>query len=291
MSAYKVVVASSITPSAKARLEAAAEIIPFERLAEADGVYLDSELRVDAAFLDSAPRARVIASKSVGYDLVDLAELKKRGVPFSNARGSLTETVADLVFCLVVMIMRDILRGIDWVRTGKWMEDQPPLAVDPAGKILGIVGLGAIGSAIARRARAAGMEIAYYNRHRRADDGELGARYLAFDDLLREADCVVVMIPLSAESKGMFGAREFDLMKPTAFFVNGARGRIVDTQALYEALVTKQIAGAATDVTDPEPLPPNHPLLALENAIVTPHIASATVETRNRMAHLAVENL
>jgi glyoxylate reductase len=291
MARYKVVVASSITPSAKARLEEVAEVIPLERLGEADGIYLDSEIRVDGDFLDKAGKTRAIASKSVGYDLVDVSELRKRGIPFSNTRGSLTETVADLVFALVIMIMRDLLRGIDWVRSGEWLKDQPPLAVDPAGKLLGIVGMGAIGCAIARRARVAGMEIAYHNRKRRGDDAAVAARYLAFDELLRGSDCIVVMLPLNSETKGMFGAREFGLMKPSAFFVNGARGRIVETQALYDALVAKKIAGAAVDVTDPEPLPPNHPLLKLPNVIVTPHIASATHETRNRMAHLAVENL
>ena len=291
MARYKVVVASSITPSAKARLEQVAEVIPLERLGEADGIYLDSELRVDAEFLERAAKVRAIASKSVGYDLVDVAELRKRGIPFSNTRGSLTETVADLVFALVIMIMRDLSRGIDWVRSGEWMQDQPPLAVDPAGKLLGIVGMGAIGSAIARRARAAGMEIAYHNRNPRAGDATPAARFLPFDELLRTSDCVVVMLPLNSETKAMFGAREFGLMRPSSFFVNGARGRIVDTQALYDALVAKKIAGAALDVTDPEPLPPDHPLLKLPNVIVTPHIASATHETRNRMAHLAVENL
>lgn len=291
MARYKVVVASSISPPAKARLEEVAEILPLEGLAEADGVYLDSEIKVDAAFLERAPRLRAIASKSVGYDLVDVAELNRRGVPFSNTKGSLSEAVADLAICLIIMIMRDISFGIDWVRSGEWVKDQPPLAVDVAGKTLGIVGLGEIGLAVAKRAGACGMKIAYHNRKPRPDDGTTGATYLTFEELLRRSDCILVMIPLNADTKGMFGARQFELMKPSAFFVNAARGRIADATALYEALVAKKIAGAAMDVTDPEPLPPDHPLLKLPNVVVTPHIASATVETRNRMALLAVENL
>lgn len=291
MARYKVVVASSISPPAKARLEEVAEILPIERLGEAEGVYLDSEIKVDADFLDRAGRVRAVASKSVGYDLVDVPELTRRGIPFSNTKGSLSEAVADLAICLIIMIMRDILFGIDWVRSGEWVKDQPPLAVDVGGKTLGIIGLGEIGLAVAKRARACGMQIAYHNRKPRQDDAATGATYLRFEELLRRSDCILVMIPLNAETKGMFGEREFGLMKPGAFFVNASRGRIVDTQALYEALVSKKIKGAALEVTDPEPLPPEHPLLKLPNVVITPHIASATVETRNRMALLAVENL
>ncbi|MBV8152408.1 MAG: D-glycerate dehydrogenase [Candidatus Eremiobacteraeota bacterium] len=287
----KVAIFASISPAARERLEQVADIVPAGRVDESEGIYLDSETAVDAAFLERAPRLRAIASKSVGYDLVDVEELTRRGIPFSNARGSLTETVADLILALILMVMRNLSHDIDWVRSGQWMKDQPPLAVDPAGKLLGIVGMGAIGSALAKRARACGMEIAYHNRARRANDAEAGATYLAFDDLLRRADCIALTLPLTAETKGKFGVREFALMKPTAFFVNGARGKIVDTGALYDALANKRLAGAALDVTEPEPLPPDHPLLSLPNVIVTPHIASATNETRNRMALLAVENL
>ena len=292
MPRYKVAVLSSISPAAKARLEEVAEILPSERLGDVEGIYLDSEVRVDAKFLDGAQKARVIASKSVGYDLVDVGELTRRGIPFSNTRGALTETVADTILALILMVMRDFVHGgVDWVRSGEWMNDQPPLAVDPAGKTLGIVGMGAIGFALAKRARVCGMEIVYHNRSRRDDDGDVGATHLAFDDLLRRADCIALTLPLNSETKGMFGAKQFGLMKPTAFFVNGARGKIVDTQALYDALAGKKLAGAALDVTDPEPLPPDHPLLKLPNVVVLPHIASATTETRNRMAVLAVENL
>jgi glyoxylate reductase len=158
-------------------------------------------------------------------------------------------------------------------------------------KTVGIVGMGAIGSAVARRAQASGMKVIYNNRHPRPDQEQLKAEYRTLSELLAAADFIIVLTPLTPESQGMFGAKEFAQMKPTAYFINAARGGVVDTQALYKALSDKQIAYAALDVTDPEPLPANHPLLQLPNILVVPHIGSATTETRNRMAMLAAENL
>jgi glyoxylate reductase len=280
-------------PSARALVANHAEVVEEDRLAEASGLYCDSNKPkpVDAAFLDRAPRLRVIASASVGYDNVDVAECTRRGIAFSNSRGSLTQAVADIAYLLVIAAFRRIGEGAAWVRDGRWLGGDAPYGTDLQDSTLGIVGMGAIGFALARRARASGMLIAYSNRNRRPDDRDVEALYLPLEDLLRTADCVVVLTPLTAQTHGLFGREQFAAMKPSALFVNVARGKCVDTQALYDALVSRQIAGAALDVTDPEPLRPDHPLLALPNVFVTPHVGSATHETRERMSLYAARNL
>jgi glyoxylate reductase len=280
-------------PSARALVGEYAEVVEEDRVAEAHGLYCDGNKprRIDAAYLDRAPNLRVIASAAVGYDNVDLEECTRRGIAFSNSRGSLTQAVADIVYLLVIAAFRRIREGADWVRNGAWLAGDAPYGDDLEGSTLGIVGMGEIGFALARRARASGMKIVYHNRSRRPDEDEVEARRLSFEELLRTADCVVVLTPLTEQTRGLFGAAQFAAMKPSAYFVNAARGKIVDTQALYDALVAKRIAGAALDVVDPEPLPPDHPLLALPNVFVTPHIGSATHQTRERMSLYAARNL
>jgi len=260
-------------------------------LADAAGVLGGSGVPIDAAFLAQAPALRIVAMQSVGYDSVDLAALRERGVVLTNSRGSLTEAVADTAHWLVTAAMRDYGRAAAWARDGRWMHGDAPFGHDLQGATLGIVGFGAIGAALARRAQAAGMRVIYSNRHPRADDAATGAAYRSFEALLAEADCVVAQVPLSAETRGMFGDAAFAKMKPTATFVNVARGAVCDTAALLRALERKQIAGAALDVTDPEPLPPDHPLFARDDVLIVPHVGSGTVETRTRMAMLAAENL
>lgn len=280
-------------PSARALVGEHAVVVEEDRVAEAHGLYCDSNKPkpVDAAYLDRAPNLRVIASAAVGYDNVDVAECTRRGIAFSNSRGSLTQAVADIAFVLVISAFRHIGEGAAWAREGGWLSSDAPYGDDLEDKTLGIVGMGAIGLALARRARACGMRIAYSNRRRSADEAEVEAKHLAFDEMLRTADCIVVLTPLTEETRGMFGRAQFAAMKPTAYFVNAARGKIVDTQALYEALIAKKIAGAALDVTDPEPLPADHPLLSLTNAFITPHVGSATHQTRERMSLYAARNL
>ena len=163
--------------------------------------------------------------------------------------------------------------------------------VDLAGKTLGIVGMGDIGSRVVKRALASDMRVIYHNRHRRSDDAALGAAYVSFEELLQTSDFELVTVPLTKETEGMFGKKQFEAMKQGARFINIARGKIVDTEALYDALSSGHIAYAALDVTDPEPLPGTHKLLTLDNITVTPHIASSTVETRDAMAKLAAENI
>lgn len=292
MEKYNVAVVSRLFPSSKALIEGAgATIVGSDKVTEADAIMADGHYKIDAAFLDTTPRLKVIGLSSVGYDAIDIEECARRGIPVSNCRGTLTETTADLTWLLVLCAMRNMTAALDWVRSGSWMGGAAPFGVDVEAKTLGIVGMGAIGSAVAKRARASGMEIIYHNRRKPGNGAQIAARYVEFDELLASADCIVVLIPLSAQSRGMFGRAQFAKMKPNAYFVNAARGPIADTDALYEALAGKKIAGAALDVTDPEPLPPDHPLLKLPNVFITPHIGSATHETRERMSHNAAQNI
>jgi glyoxylate reductase len=259
---------------------------------EAEGLFVTGSARVDGELLDQAEQLRVIVQASVGYDNVDIEACTRKKVPFANTPGVLVETTADLTYGLLLCAARRIHEGWEQVRTGRWENNhEVPFGIDLYGKTLGIVGMGEIGAAVARRAQASGMRVIYHNRTPRKDDQQLGTTYVPFDELLQQSDCIVVLVPLTAQSRGMFGKEQFARMKPTAYFVNAARGPIVDTDALYEALKNGEIAYAALDVTDPEPLPADHPLLGLPNLLITPHIGSATHETRDRMARLAAENL
>lgn len=266
----------------------------FEWLADAEGLMSvgGQPAKVDEELLAHAPKLRVISQSSVGYDNVDVQACTRRGIPFGNTPGVLTEATADLAFILVMCAARRIRESITIVQTGAWTPTaEIPLGVDLYGKTLGIIGMGQIGSAVARRGMACGMKIIYHNRRRRSPEEEAGAEYLSFEALLGCSDFIVVLIPLSNESRSMFGREQFAKMKRTAYFINAARGGIVETEALYEAVRDGVIAGCALDVTDPEPIPADHPLIAMPNVLITPHIGSATTETRNRMAMLAAENL
>lgn len=248
--------------------------------------------KVDEELLAHAPKLRVISQSSVGYDNVDIAACTKHGIPFGNTPGVLTEATADLAFILLMCAARRIKESLQIVQSGAWTPTAAiPLGVDLFGKTLGIVGMGQIGSAVARRGMACGMKVVYHNRRRRDPQEEAGAEFVSFDDLLSRSDFIVVLIPLSNESRLMFRREQFGKMKKTAYFINAARGGIVETDALYEAVRDGVIAGCALDVTDPEPIPVGHPLLQMPNVTITPHIGSATMETRNRMAMLAAENL
>jgi len=269
--------------------------LPRERwgpaLASAIGVLSSSNVPLNAAFFDEAPALRIVAMQSVGYDNVDLNELRRREIALTNSRGSLVEAVADLTYALVITAVRRLGPAMAWARSGRWMGGDAPYSHDLAGAALGIAGFGAIGQALARRAQVSGMRVLYHTRTPRTDDAQTGASYRRFDSLLAESDCVVALLPLTPQTRGMFGEATFTRMKPTAAFVNAARGAICDTDALVRALEQRQIAGAVLDVTDPEPLPSNHPLYARDDVVITPHIGSATIETRTRMAMLAAENL
>lgn len=261
-------------------------------LAEAEGLYSIGNIKVDEELLAKAPKLKIIAQASVGYDNIDIAACTARGIAVSNTPGVLVDAVADLAYGLLLDSARNIARGWQHVQSGKWGERKGlGFGVDLAGKTLGIIGLGDIGSAVVPRAQASKMKVIYHNRHQRTDEAQLGIRYADMDELLQTSDFVLVTVNLSPATEGMFGQEAFAKMKPNARFINISRGKVVDTMALYEALKTGQIAYAAIDVVEPEPLPGDHPLLSLPNVTVTPHIAASTVETRDAMAKLAAANI
>ena len=240
----------------------------------------------------AAPRLRIVAVAAVGYNIVDVAAATRRSILVTNTPGVLTETTADMAWALMLGVARRVPESDRFVRAGKWtgVYWSQLMGADVHGTTLGIIGLGRIGQAIARRAQGFGMRVLY---HKRTPDPEaerrVGAEYRAKADLLREADFVVLSIPLTEETRHLIGAAELALMKPTAFLVNVARGPVVDEAALVEALRSKRIAGAGLDVFEEEPT--IHPgLLGLENLALTPHIGSASGATRRRMATRAAEN-
>jgi glyoxylate reductase len=262
--------------------------------ANADGVLSMLSDRIDTEFLGAAPRCRVVANMAVGYDNADVPAMTERGVLLTNTPGVLTETTADLAWALVMAAGRRIVEGQKLIEAGQWKSWSPMFMVgqDIYGATLGVVGAGRIGSAVARRATGFNMRVLYHNRRPAPElEAQTGAQYRALDDLLRESDFVVVLVPLTPETRGMFGAREFALMKPTAVFVNVARGPIVKELELVAALRQGRPSAAGLDVFENEPIGADHPLLALPNVTAVPHIGSATVTTRTRMATTAAANL
>ena len=250
--------------------------------------------RIDDDLLDHAPQLKLVANMAVGYDNVDVPALTRRGVVLTNTPGVLTETTADLTFALMLGIARRIGEGERRVRAGRWPVWSPFvfLGTDVHHATLGIIGLGRIGIEVAKRARGFDMRVLYHNRSQNKDaEEQLGCTRVDMDTLLSESDFVVVLVPLGPQTHRLISAPQLKKMKPTAFLVNAARGPIVDAPALYEALRDNVIAGAALDVTDPEPLPADDPLLTLDNCLVVPHVGSASIATRTRMATLAAENI
>ncbi len=266
----------------------------LEKVRDAEGILSLLTDRIDAEVIAAAPRLRVISNMAVGYDNVDVAAATARGIFVGNTPGVLTDTTADLAFALMLAVARRIVEAVDYVRRGLWKTWLPNLflGLDVHHATLGIVGMGRIGYQVARRGRGFDMRVIYYSRSRKPEvETELGAEFAPLDDLLREADFVSLHVPLTPQTYHLIGERELDLMKPTAVLVNTARGPVVDQAALYRALLRGRPAGAGLDVTDPEPIPPDDPLLSLPNVVVVPHIGSASHATRLRMAMLAVENL
>jgi len=268
----------------------------LDRVRGLDGLLCLLTDRVDAELLDVAgPQLKVVSNMAVGYDNVDVAAATARGIPVGNTPGVLTETTADMAFALLMAAARRIVEGADYVRAGKWHTWSPTLLLgyDVHGATLGLVGLGRIGRAVARRAAGFEMRILYFDPY--CDAGQAPFVDLVpccrLDDLLAEADFVSLHVPLTAETYHLIGAEALSKMKPTAVLINTSRGPVVDSEALYQALKEGRIACAALDVTDPEPLPADHKLLTLPNCLVVPHIASASHATRTRMAVMAAENL
>jgi glyoxylate reductase len=236
---------------------------------------------IDAELIDAAPKLRAISNYAVGVDNVDVEAAAARGIPVGNTPDVLTDSTADLAIALMLAAGRRLAEGEAFVRAGEWRTWEPGLMLgrDLHGATVGIVGYGRIGQAVGRRLEGFGCEVL---TSRRSDD--LG-------DLLERSDFVTLHTPLTPETRGLIGDAALRRMKPTAYLVNTARGPIVDTDALARALHAGELAGAALDVTDPEPLPGDHPLLRAPNLLVVPHVGSATVATRERMADMAVDNL
>ena len=264
------------------------------RAADADALLTMLTDRIDAAVLDAGKQLRIVAQMAVGYDNVDVAAATERGILVTNTPGVLTETTADLAFALLLAAARRVVEGDRLTRTGGWKSWHPSflLGQDVHGATLGIVGLGQIGLAVARRARGFDMRILYHDRTRHPQaEAELGAEYVSLDRLLGESDFVSLHVPLASQTRHLIGQRELSLMKPSAVLVNAARGAVVDQQALCAALKERRIAAAGLDVAEIEPIPVDDPLLTLDNVVVTPHIGSASVATRARMAEMAVESV
>jgi gluconate 2-dehydrogenase len=267
----------------------------LRRLQGKAGLFVTGTEPIDAALLDANPQLRAVCSMAVGYNNIDVPACTARGVVASNAPGVLTETTADFGFALMMAAARRITESEHYLRAGQWTRWGVEMFAgsDLHGATMGVLGMGRIGQAIARRgALGFGMPVIYHNRSRLepAVEQELGARWVGKDELFRSADHLVIVVPYSKESHHIVGAAELALMKPTATLTNVARGGIVDDAALAEALRTKQIAAAALDVFEGEPQV--HPaLLTVPNVVLTPHIASASIPTRRAMANLAVDNL
>ncbi|HIP88337.1 MAG TPA: D-glycerate dehydrogenase [Anaerolineales bacterium] len=249
---------------------------------------------IDKEVIDAGKRLRVISQYAVGVDNIDLEAATARGIPVGHTPGVLTEATADLTFALLLAAARRIPEGVEHVRQGRWRTWEPMVLLgrEVWGKTIGIVGLGRIGTAVARRARGFAMRVLYHSRSRKPDlEAELGVEYTPLEDLLAQADFVSLHCPLTPETHHLIDEAALRRMKPTAILINAARGPVVDTDALLRALREGWIEAAALDVTDPEPLPADHPLLDLPNCIVVPHLGSATVAARERMAVMAAENL
>jgi len=250
---------------------------------------------INQTLINAGTSLKVISQMAVGYDNIDVKAATRKNIPVGNTPGVLTDATADLTWALLMGSARRIVEAEKFVHAGKWTTWEPMLLLgaDVAGATLGIVGLGRIGEAVARRARGFNMRIIYSSRQRKSPQLEqsLGVEYVDFETLLRESDFVTIHTALSAETHHLFSDRAFSLMKKTAILINTARGSIVNQDALYQALKKGEIAAAALDVTDPEPIPLDNPLLSLPNCLILPHIGSASYKTRALMAKMAAENL
>lgn len=261
---------------------------------DADGLLCLLTDRVDPELMDACPKLRVVSNYAVGFDNLDIPAATERGIVVGNTPGVLTETTADFAFTLLLSAARRVVEGVDYVRAGKWKTWGPLLLRGPDvhHATLGLIGLGRIGAEMARRARGFDMRVLYSDMIRREDlEADLGLIYTPQEQVLREADFISLHTPLTPETHHLISHDQLRMMKPTAILINTSRGPVVDDAALVEALRAGTIGGAALDVTEPEPLPADHPLVHLPNCIVVPHIASASYATRAAMARIAAENL
>ncbi len=251
--------------------------------------------RIDGEVMDaSGGSLKAICNAIVGYDNVDIKAATERGIYVTNTPGVLTETVADLTFGLIMAVSRRLAESDRYIRSGNWRGWGPKqfLGFDVHGKTLGIIGLGRIGVAIARRARGFNMKLLYFDVRRNTDmEKELGLQFTDVENVLKNSDFVSVHVPLIPQTRHLIDKKELEMMKETAFLINTSRGPVINEKALIQALKDGKIRGAGLDVWDPEPPSANNPLLKMDNVVTLPHIASASVETRTKMIDMAIENL
>lgn len=265
-----------------------------EKVAEIDGLFCLLTEAIDENLLKKAPKLKVISNMAVGYNNIDVEAATKKGIIVTNTPGVLTETTADLTFALLMATARRIPESSAFLREGKWRTWSPMLLTghDIFQSTLGIIGLGRIGEALARRAKGFEMNILYHNRNRKHQaEEELGLQYAALDELLTKSDFVCIMTPYTKETHHMIRKEHFQRMKSNAILINTARGGIVNEEDLYHALIDGEIWAAGLDVFEQEPVPLDHPLLTLPNVVTLPHIGSASIETRIKMAEVAADNL
>ncbi|MEZ6089509.1 MAG: D-glycerate dehydrogenase [Pirellulaceae bacterium] len=261
---------------------------------QATGMIVYGHHRIDDAVLDRCKQLRVISNHGVGVDHIDVAAAQRRGIAVGHTPGCVDAATADMTMALILATARNMIQADHFARSPAFTAYNPNWLIgqEVSGSTLGIIGLGRIGRQVARRATAFDMPCLYHNRNRQLEaEATLGVQYRALDDLLRESDFVALNCPLTAETTHLISQRELAMMKPSAILINCARGAVVDTDALVEALQDHAIRAAGLDVTDPEPLPRDHPLLSLDNVIIMPHLGSATNRTRERMMQRTMQNL
>jgi glyoxylate reductase len=259
-----------------------------------EGIYTYAHARVDGPLMDRLPALKVISNFGVGVVRIEDGQAKARGIPVGNTPGAVDGATADMTFALLLAAARNLVVGDRFARGPDFLRYDPShlLGAEVFGSTLGIIGMGRIGFQVAKRARAFDMEVLYHNRNRNGTaERELGVIYADLDTLLAESHFVSLNVPLTPETEGLIGERELRSMRDDAILINVARGAVVDHVALERALRERWILAAALDVTEPEPLPRNHPLLRLENLVLAPHLGSATVRTRKRMGQMALDNL
>lgn len=294
-----IVVDSPLSDSLRHTLSERCELLPWSATEHGThesvtGIYTFGHPHLDGSMMDHFPELKVISNFGVGVDHINVADAISRGVPVGNTPGVLDGATADMAFALLMAAGRKVVAGDRYARSPEFSVYDPGymLGREIHNQTLGIIGMGRIGYQIARRATGFDMRVMYHNRHRQENaEQQIGVQYATFDELLQQSDYVVISVPLNDETRGMIDATALNQMKSTAILINIGRGPLVDTEAITTALQQKKIYAAALDVTEPEPLPRDHPLLALDNVTLTPHLGSATEQTRHRMAELSIENL
>ena len=299
--AYTIITNTPLSPAILEMLTPHCEITVWQGrasdpalLAAVEGFFVYGHPKIDGSIMDLMPKLRVISNFGVGVDHIHLADAQARNIAVGNTPRLVDGATADMTFALLMAIARNLIIGDRYARGPEFTAYDPNIlhGAEIHGATIGIVGMGNIGQQVARRARGFDMQILYHNRKRNpAAEAELGATYASLPDLLTQADYVTLNLPMTPESRHLIGREQLRMMRPTAFLINVARGGVVNHDALLTALQQGWIAGAAVDVTEPEPLPRDHPLLQLDNIVIAPHLGSATHQTRHSMARRAADNL